>query len=111
MTLWPKLKHPKRKGDNFRRDVQRYLAEHCGLQLTARGVGMAGDDLRDAEWSVEAKACQRVDLAAFTDQAVRQAGPTHRPLLVVKRRNVNVQYAYAVMPLWAFADLVRDHDN
>lgn len=62
---------------------------------------------------VECKATQRIDLGVFMAEAEREAKNAKDTdhLLVIKRRQRSVADAYAVMPLWLAAELVRYRED
>jgi hypothetical protein len=105
-----------RKGWAWRRKIEKWFGE-AGFRTTTRGIGCAGDDILAVgngglRLSVEAKDHQTITLAAFVDQAVKQAAmyPAEHgvlPVAIIHRKGrPDVDNAYVVMPGWAFIELV-----
>jgi hypothetical protein len=107
-----------RKGWVWRRKIEKWFGE-AGFVTTTRGIGFTGDDILavqhgvvDLRLSVEAKDHQTITLAAFVDQAVKQAAmyPAELgtlPVAIIHRKGrPDVDNAYVVMPGWAFIELV-----
>jgi hypothetical protein len=118
-----------RKGWVWRRKIEKWF-EEAGFVTTTRGIGFSGDDIlavRQLHYlahdstglptytlrlSVEAKDHQTITLAAFVDQAVKQAAmyPAESgtlPVAIIHRKGrPDVDNAYVVMPGWAFIELV-----
>ena len=103
----------KAKGSAFEREVVRVLHDH-GLALAARSYGAGrpcgvGDISGVPGFALEVKACRRLDLAGWADEAAREAanvGPGTVPVAVVKRRGHPPEDAYAVLRLVDFAEMV-----
>jgi deferrochelatase/peroxidase EfeB len=59
-----------------------------------------GDFVNTDPFLVEAKACARIELAAFVDQVAKAAKKQSKlPVVIIKRRNKPVGDAYVVMQL------------
>jgi Holliday junction resolvase len=91
--------------------VQVFLIE-MGFGTWRREWMDAGDDIvatrGDRILSIEAKDHKSITLAAFVDQAERQAKQGQIPVVVVKRpRRTTVDDAYIVMSGRAFRELMR----
>ena len=102
-----------RKGTRWVKKVDDWLVRH-GFQTRRTQWMEPGDDITarlyssQLELSVEGKDHAKITLAAFVDQAERNAGDHQVPLCVVKRRGkTEVDDAYIVMSGRAFADLLR----
>lgn len=104
---------PKRKGDIFERAVVAYLREH-GFPDAARAYGAGrpdgvGDIAEVPGFVIECKAHRTLDLAAFMDQATREAGARSViPVVVAKRRGQDTGSAYVVLRLSDFARIALD---
>ncbi len=103
----------KAKGTRFETDVLRYLQES---EITARrnapsGAKDVGDIRVGDTFTLEAKACARIELAAFVDEANVEAHHAGTPYgaAVVKRRRKGVGDAFVVMDLTTFSNLVSNH--
>ena len=114
-----------RKGSMWRHKVELWLSD-AGFVTTVRGIGYQGDDLLGIlpgnhagisiaagpplRLSIEAKNHRDIRLSSFVDQAVVQANSyedSTLPLAVIHRPGrAEVDDAYAVMPGWAFIELV-----
>ncbi len=106
--------HPnKAKGSRWEAAVRDYLSEVLGVRVERVPAGAQidrGDLVGVDRVVVECKDVARIDLSVIVDEAVREAanvGPDEIPVAVVKRRRRGVADGYAVLPLWAFAELVR----
>jgi len=93
-----------RTGYTFKYQVRQYLASK-GIMCRDSGTGTAGDDLSTEHVSIECKNHKSIDLAAFMDQTVKNAG-TKLPVLIVKRRGKGTPQAYAVLELCDLAELI-----
>jgi hypothetical protein len=99
-----------RKGSSWRRQVELWL-QAAGFSTSVRGLGFSGDDIvasrQRVVLSVEAKNHRAVDLAAFVDQAERQAAAGLIPVLVLHRRGrASVDDGYVVLSGRSFLVLV-----
>jgi Holliday junction resolvase len=97
------------KGTRWARAVEVFL-NGAGFGTVRRAWRDAGDDMvavrGDVVLSVEAKDHKAITLAAFVDQAERQAGDGQVPVVVIKRpRRPSVDDAYVVMSGRAFRRL------
>lgn len=100
------------KGSQFERDVVAVLRE-CGYPWAERAYGAGRPDDRGditgvPGFAIEAKACQRIELAQWMAEAQREAanvGPHVLPVVVAKRRMHSARDAYVIMTLadWAKA--------
>lgn len=101
----------KRKGDRWERAVRDVFVAHGLNVVRCCNAGIPADvgDLIVADIvAAQAKDHQRMELAAWVDQAVAQAGRTGRlPVVVHKRRRRPAEDAYVTMPLWAFCGLLH----
>jgi hypothetical protein len=61
-------------------------------------------------WVIEAKNCRAVTLAAWLDEAEKEAANAgvSRFAVVFPRKSHTVDKAYAVMPAWLLAELMRE---
>jgi|GEM_PF-339001 len=103
----------KKRGTQFESDVVAFLRQ-VGFPHAERralgGIHDRGDILGIPGWVLEAKATRQIDLAgALTEAAAeaRNAGARYYAA-IVKRRGKPVHQAYAVLPLWALAELLVD---
>ena len=113
-----------RKGWAWRRKVEMWF-EEAGFRTTTRGIGYSGDDIFATQpenctgigapglnLSVECKNAREITLAAFVDQAERQARtyPAEDgvlPVAIIHRKGkAAVDDGYVVLPGWAFIELV-----
>jgi hypothetical protein len=103
----------KAKGTRWESAVRDYLAGVLGVRIERVPAGAQidrGDLVGIDRVVVECKDVGRIDLSVIVDEAVREAqnvGEDEIPVAVVKRRRRGVEDGYAVLPLWAFAELVR----
>ena len=77
-----------------------------------RGAADVGDlSIEGLPFSIEAKDHKSIDLAAFVDQANRQAANAGQPygVAIVKRRRKSVTDAYVVLDLATFIRILNDH--
>ncbi len=102
---------PKRKGSQFEREVVTALRAFGVTAERAYGAGKSVDtgDIEVPGWCIEAKACQRLELAAWLDETERERAAAGVPngALVVKRRGKSAVSAYVVMSLEQFARTVK----
>jgi len=103
----------KKRGTQFESDVVAFL-RRVGFPHAERralgGIHDRGDILGIPGWVLEAKATREIDLAgALTEAAAeaRNAGARYYAA-IVKRRRKPTHEAYAVLPLWALAELLAD---
>lgn len=99
----------KRRGTEWETAVTRYLREAVPAGDDIRRVAQTGradtGDVHAAPFVLECKNVAKIDLAAFTEQADREAenAGMRFGVAVVKRRGKNVRHGYAVMSLETFA--------
>lgn len=76
----------------------------------SNGVNDRGDVAGVDGWVLEAKCCARVELAAWMDEAEREAkaAGVARWAVVFPRRSHATAKAFAVVPLWLLAELMRE---
>lgn len=99
-----------KKGNAWRRKCVVFL-EGLGFNVTVRGIGFAGDDLRarlaPLDLSIECKDHNRHDLAGWVDQAEENAEGAV-PLVMFHRRGyLTPDRGYVLMSGEAFARLVE----
>lgn len=106
-----------RKGSQFERDVVAYLREQ-GFPYVERAYGAGRpDDTGDLDgipgWCFELKNHQRIDLAAWADEArAEQAHARAQHCAVIaKRRGKPVGRAYVVLDLEQFVELLADLED
>lgn len=108
----------KRKGTAYEVALADFFNER-GLAAYRKAPSGAQDkgDIGFCRFTVEAKACKEITLAAFLDEAVTEAknAGTEFHLLAIKRRMKGVGESYAVMTMEqfvglasAFIDLARE---
>lgn len=103
----------RRKGRRWENVVVNWLRDH-GFPSIERNEylnAQAGDILGIPGWSLECKSAQRLELAAWTDQAALQAVQAGCPhyAVIVKRKGIpSPGGAYVVMPLAVFADWMKE---
>jgi len=107
----------RRKGSQFERDIVSYLREH-GVPFAERSYGAGRpDDVGDIDglpgFVLEAKACKRLELAAWSDEceAERRNARARYGAVIAKRRGKATGSAYVVMTLEQFAELVGDDEG
>lgn len=78
-----------------------------------RGRLDAGDVSGIDGWVIEAKNCKTADLAAWIDEAEREAlnAGVARFAVVFPRRSHRTAKAYAVIPLWLLSELMLPDDE
>jgi hypothetical protein len=106
------MTHPnKAKGTRWESAVRDFLSVRLGHRVERIPAGAAEDrgDLAGLPGvCVECKDVARVELSSIVDEAANEArncGGGTLPVAVVKRRRRTTDDSYAVMPLWAWADL------
>ena len=105
---------PRRKGDVFERAVVAVLLEAGFAAERCFGAGRP-DDVGDVELAafpwlfVDCKNAHRFELAEWVDALAGKAARADDgiPLVVVKRPRRPARDAYAVVPLWAFAEILE----
>jgi hypothetical protein len=103
----------KRKGTAFESAVVGYLRDEHGLPVerrALRGTRDCGDVMGIPGWVIEAKNCKRMELAAWVDEALKEAANDGAPFYAVvhKRRMRGPQGAFVTMPLEIFALWYRE---
>ena len=111
------MTHPnKAKGASFERAVADYLADHGHPNADrAYGAGRTDDrgDIAGVDgFAIQCKNVQRIELAAFIDEAQEQAlnRRVDNAAVVVKRRGKHVAHAYVVLDLATFAAITATDD-
>jgi hypothetical protein len=101
-------------GSRFAREVAEYLAGH-GFPYCERRVDGGSRDRGDIAGVpgvvIECKATKVIDLAGALSEAKKEAANDKGCrwyVAVFKRRNHGVAEAYAVVPLWALAEMLGD---
>ena len=101
----------RRKGQKAEQAVARLLRAWGWAARTSRSVqGVQGgaDLITDCPLSIEVKDHQRFELAAWLEQAVRQAEPGRPGVVFAKRRlHANPEDWYAVMRVADLLELVK----
>src|SRR5690349_20816712 len=103
--------HALEKGSAWRRQVQLWLMS-AGFDVTRRDHYLPGDDpqatMPGMSLSIEAKNHKSITLAAFVDQANRQAHHDQIPIVFAHRRGKSsVDDGYVIMSGRAFRELIR----
>jgi hypothetical protein len=104
----------RQKGTSFETAVVRYLQE---LGLDARRKPLAGakdeGDIDVEDWTLEAKNCRTITLAAWVAEADAESVNAGRPVAVVAKRvgKGDPGEAYVVMPLRVFVSSVLGYDG
>jgi hypothetical protein len=103
--------HTLRKGNAWRHLVAVWLQD-LGFTIHKRGIGDPGDDitahLPGMTLSVEAKDHKAITLAAFVDQAEKQAPPDQIPICFIHRPGrAGVDNCYVVLTGRAFRKLIQ----
>ena len=98
----------KRKGTAFETEVVNYLRGYHGLPVERRalkGTQDCGDIAGLPGVVLELKNCKRVELAAWVDEALKEAANEGAPWYAVvhKRRMKGPAQAFVTMPLEIFA--------
>lgn len=107
------MNKPKIAGSKFEKDVADYLVDN-GFPLAERAVTAGSNDKGDITgipgWCLELKAEKKIDLATAQKEAVKEAKNrgVSRFVSIHKRRQHGVGDAYCVLPLWLFAELIRE---
>ena len=106
----------KRKGSSWERRVVEFLAANGHPRAERRvsnGVNDRGDLAGVDGWVVEMKSCKRVELAAWMDEAEKEAksAGVARFAVVFPRRSHATAKAFAVVPLWLLAELMLPDDD
>ncbi len=72
------------------------------------GVNDRGDVAGIDGWVIEAKSCVKIELAAWVDEAEREAkaAGVSRFAVVFPRKGHTADKAYAVLPLWLLSELM-----
>lgn len=103
----------KAKGSAWERDVARYLTDRTGWRVERLPAGATidrGDLAGIPGLVIECKNTKTLNLAGAVDEAVTEAanvGPDEVPVAIIKRRQRGVADGYAVLPLWALAELLN----
>lgn len=99
------MNRAKQKGTAWETAVVRYLQEH-GLDARRKALAGAADegDIDVADWTLEAKNCRSISLAAWVAEADAEAENSGRPVAVVAKRvgKGDPGEGYVVMPLRRF---------
>lgn len=102
------------KGNRWRRKVVLFL-EALGFNVTVRGIGFAGDDLKatldDLDLSIECKDHNRYELATWISQAEENAEGGIPVVFAHRRGKQGAEEGYVLMSGAAFARLVSRDDN
>lgn len=107
----------KAKGSRWESEVRDYLATALDVRVERIPAGAALDrgDLTGINGlCIECKNVAKIELAGWVDEATAEArnvAPDTLPVVIAKRRNKSVTDGYAVMPLWAWAELMRRAGN
>ncbi len=102
-----------RAGARFEQQVADYLAEH-GFPYAERrhtnGAKDRGDLSGIPGWVCELKATRELDVAGAIDEAAKEAANAGAAwyVAILKRRRKPTADAYVVLPLYLFAELVRE---
>jgi hypothetical protein len=103
----------KRAGARFEQQVVDYLVQH-GFPYAERRVMGGSRDRGDIAgvlgWTLEAKATRELDLASAVDETIKESqnAGTIWYAAILKRRRKPTADAYVVMPLYLFAELLRE---
>ncbi len=103
----------KRSGARFEQQVADYLVEH-GFPYAERrhtnGAKDRGDLSGIPGWVCELKATRELDVAGAIDEAAKEAANAGAAwyVAILKRRRKPTADAYVVLPLYLFAELVRE---
>jgi hypothetical protein len=107
------MTHPSKvKGSRWEAVVRDYLAESLGVRVERIPAGAGADrgDLTGIDGiCVECKDQQKLELAGWVVEAEREASNVSAdtlPVVIAKRRMRPVEDAYAIMPLWAWTELI-----
>lgn len=94
------------------RDFLRASGHPNAERLPSEGSQDRGDIAGIPGWTIEAKSCKRVELAAWMDEAEREAkaAGVSRWAVVFPRRSHATAKAFAVVPLWLLAELMLPED-
>lgn len=100
----------KRKGSAWETRLCDYLRTLHPLaeRRVMGGVHDRGDVAGIAGWVIEAKNCVKVELAAWLDEAQKEAlsAGVSRFAVVFPRRNKSAADAFVLMPLWLLSELM-----
>lgn len=103
------MSRAKQKGTAWETAIVRYL-QACNLPARRKVLTGSLDegDIDTGRWSIEAKNCQAISLAAWVDEADAEAANSGRPVAVVAKRRGKGDpgEAYVVMPLRVFVEQV-----
>lgn len=100
-------------GPQFEKDVVEFLRS-AGFPNAERrvqgGVNDKGDIAGVAGWVIETKRIKAADLGEGMNEAQREAknAGVGRYAYVKKRRQKPTSEAYAIVPLWLLAELIRE---
>lgn len=103
----------KRAGARFEQQVADYLATN-GFPYAERrhtnGPKDRGDIAGVPGWTLEAKAERTMDVAGALNESAKEAANagTRWHAAILKRRRRSIADAYVVLPLYLFAELVRE---
>ncbi len=103
----------KRKGSRWESRLVDFLAAN-GHPRAERRVSNGSRDRGDVAgidgWVIEAKSAARLTLAEWVDEAEKEAkaAGVSRYAVVFPRRSHSTAKAYAVVPLWLLAELMRE---
>jgi len=103
----------KQKGTTFERECANFLTDNTSFWVERRALAGTldkGDLIGVPNTVLECKNHKQLNIAGWVDEAeaeARNAG-AHWFAALVKRRNKNVREAYAVMPLWLYAELLGE---
>ena len=103
----------KQKGTAFERECAEFLTDHTSFWVERRALAGnldKGDLLGVPDTVLECKNHKQLNIAGWVDEAEREArnAGVRGFAALVKRRNKNVREAYAVMPLWLYAELLEE---
>ncbi len=106
----------KRKGSAWERRLVDFLRANGHPQAERRvteGRKDRGDVSGIPGWVLEAKNCRVIELGPWMDEARKEALRDGSPCyaVVFPRRNHTTAEAFAVLPLWLLAQLMRENVN
>jgi hypothetical protein len=104
----------KAKGSKFEQDAVDFLVANGHPHAERRvmgGINDRGDIAGIPGWTLELKATKQIDLATAQKEAEVESdnAGTTRFASIHKRPRKSIADAYAVIPLWLFAELLRDN--